>query len=39
MTVPKPVRQALGVDGEEAVVRVELEVRAGKTLAEADNGS
>jgi bifunctional DNA-binding transcriptional regulator/antitoxin component of YhaV-PrlF toxin-antitoxin module len=27
MTIPRPVRQALGIDGKEAVVRVELDVR------------
>lgn len=27
ITVPKQVRQALGVEGHEAIVRVELEVR------------
>lgn len=27
ITVPKHVRQALGVEGREAIVRVELEVR------------
>lgn len=27
ITVPQPVRQALGVDGKEAIVQVELSVR------------
>lgn len=27
ITIPRPVRQALGVDGKEAIVRVELDVR------------
>lgn len=35
ITVPRPVRQALGVDGQEAVVRVELDVR---EVMEAENG-
>lgn len=30
ITVPQPVRQALGIDGQEAIVRVELTVRDGE---------
>lgn len=37
ITVPKPVRQALGVDGESAVVRIELEVRDGETISEVES--
>lgn len=36
ITVPQPVRQALGVDGKEAIVQVELSVR---DVQEVENGA
>lgn len=34
LTVPKPTREALGIDGEEALIQLEIDVKRRKEAAE-----